>query len=144
MTAKQLHCIGLMFSGNEKSVDRAKRWRADTLAGYKRLCITAKRQLMLDPSRADGLITAQWLQWVAIEQERRLVYAIWVSREVEGKQSNVLMIGQMADSMWRYLLGDESFLSLQMPDVPVPCAEVVWDASSAKQWRQVIEFADGK
>ncbi len=74
-----------MFSGNEKSVERAKRWRADTLAGYKRLCITAKRQLILDPSRADGLITAQWLQWVAIEQERRLVYAIWVSSGVERK-----------------------------------------------------------
>jgi hypothetical protein len=50
----------------------------------------------------------------------------------------------MIDSMCTYLLEEESFLSSQMPDVPLPCAEVLWDASSAKQWREVVEFADGE
>lgn len=53
------------------------------------------------------------------------------------------MIEQMVDTMWRYLLGEDTFLPLQMPEVPVPCAEVLWDAVTAKQWREVIEFADG-
>jgi hypothetical protein len=51
---------------------------------------------------------------------------------------------QMIDSMCAYLLGEESFLASQMPDVPLPCAEVLWDASSAMQWREVIDFADGE
>lgn len=51
---------------------------------------------------------------------------------------------QMVDSMCAYLLGEESFLASQMPDIPLPCAEVLWDASSAKQWREVIDFADGE
>jgi hypothetical protein len=50
----------------------------------------------------------------------------------------------MIDSMCAYLLGEESFLASQMPDVPLPCAEVLWDAGSAKQWREVIDFADGE
>jgi hypothetical protein len=50
----------------------------------------------------------------------------------------------MIDSMCAYLLEEESFLSSQMPDVPLPCAEVLWDASSAKQWREVVDFADGE
>jgi hypothetical protein len=50
----------------------------------------------------------------------------------------------MIDSMWAYLLEEKSFLSSQLPEIPLPCAEVLWDASTAKQWREVARFADGK
>jgi hypothetical protein len=54
-----------------------------------------------------------------------------------------LNVLQMIDSMWAYLLNEDVFLTA-IPDAPLPCAEVLWDAGSAKQWREVIGFAECK
>ena len=48
----------------------------------------------------------------------------------------------MIDLMWAYLFGEDALLASQMPTVPLPCAEVLWSASSAKQWREMLDLTD--
>lgn len=50
----------------------------------------------------------------------------------------------MVDLMWAYLLEEHSFLSSQLPEMSLPCAEVLWEANTANQWREVTKFADGE
>lgn len=66
-----------MFS-EPRSLKLARRWRADLIADFKELVIVAVTHPQLDPTREDDIVNISWLQWVAVEQKRRLAYLIWV------------------------------------------------------------------
>ncbi|KIW04662.1 uncharacterized protein PV09_04401 [Verruconis gallopava] len=125
VTAKLLHSIGMMFSGDRNCLQKARSWRADLVTAYKMLCSAACRHGSLIATNDEDILTvSSWLEWITVERYCRLAYSIW-----------------MIDSMWSYLLKEDAFLPSMLPTIPLPCAEILWDAPSAKQWREIAVIA---
>ncbi|OAL47384.1 hypothetical protein IQ07DRAFT_646337 [Pyrenochaeta sp. DS3sAY3a] len=123
VTVKILHSVGMMFSGSEELVQRARRWRMDLISSFHDNNASEPMPTASFHDQAD--LPRAWLSWAGTEHRRRSAYAIW-----------------MIDSMWGYLLEEHSFLSSKLPEMPLPCAEVLWEANTANQWCEVTKFAD--
>lgn len=122
--AQLLLCVGLAYSGDEALLNKARNIHRDMV----RFCFDAWRRARRDfikPDRVDVDSTVHaWHEWKDGETRRRTGYAIW-----------------MLDCMLAYHHQWRPQLTLEDACLPLPCPEILWESTTALQWRQVLEYS---
>ncbi|KAH8799842.1 hypothetical protein F5884DRAFT_811368 [Xylogone sp. PMI_703] len=117
---KTLNCLGMMYCGDEVLLRSAKRYHGELVSFCDNEWKTHQSDnVMLDPSN-DGALETAWRDWSTRESARRTGYCVW-----------------LLDCMWVFHFQMRPLMSLHDTFLPMPCPEVLWEATSAKDWYQI-------
>lgn len=119
-----LSCIGMAYTGEEKFQQAACQQRNHLAAFCTSDWFKWDEDFQMSGGEDRESACRDWKRWKNIESRRRTGYAIW-----------------LVDCMWEYQLRSRPRLTLANAIVPLPCQEVLWEADSALQWRQVYEYS---
>lgn len=120
---KVLSCMGMAYSGDIALENHVSRWRNTFVSFCAEEWI--RKEIGFEMSGGDDResVARDWQRWKEAESRRRTGYAIW-----------------LLDCMWAYQFGWRPLLAWKDARVPLPCQEVLWEATSAMQWRQAYEY----
>ncbi|KAL7784031.1 C2H2 transcription factor-like protein [Trichoderma afarasin] len=120
-----LSCIGMMYCGAQQLIERAKASRIDLVAFCETEWVNyTEQEDQLLRSHTVDQAASDWKAWCCAESRRRTGYTIW-----------------LLDCMWSFQFQVRPLLSLEDARVPVPCQEVLWEASTALDWRQLYSVS---
>ncbi|KAK4064170.1 transcriptional regulator family: Fungal Specific TF [Trichoderma aggressivum f. europaeum] len=120
-----LNCIGMMYCGAQQLIERAKASRIELVAFCETEWVNyTEQQDQFVRSDIIDQAASDWKVWCYAESRRRTGYTIW-----------------LLDCMWSFQFQMRPLLSLEDARVPVPCQEVLWEASTALDWRQLYSVS---
>lgn len=120
-----LSCTGMMYCGAQQLIEQAKASRIDLVAFCETEWVNCtEQQDQSVRSHTVDQAASDWKVWCYAESRRRTGYTIW-----------------LLDCMWSFQFQVRPLLSLEDARVPVPCQEVLWEASTALDWRQLYSVS---
>ncbi|KAL7915557.1 C2H2 transcription factor-like protein [Trichoderma velutinum] len=122
---KLLSFIGMMYCGAQQLIERAKASRIDLVAFCETEWVNyTEQEEQLVRRHTVGQAASDWEIWCYAESRRRTGYTIW-----------------LLDCMWSFQFQVRPLLSLEDARVPIPCQEVLWEASTALDWQQLYNVS---
>ncbi|KAA8568354.1 hypothetical protein EYC84_007390 [Monilinia fructicola] len=122
---KLLNCVGMMYCGCDELSQAAKSYHRDLVdfCCYEWKASNDISSLGTTGSNSSETDQAkvEWKEWYDAESIRRTGYCIW-----------------LLDCMWYFHFRIRPSLSLDDGSVLLPCQEVLWEAESAIDWKQLL------
>ncbi|KAL2435296.1 hypothetical protein ABEF95_015245 [Exophiala dermatitidis] len=110
---KLLHCIGCLYSGDERLHSHGSKLRLDSANS----CPDILEHSEVADSRD---IESRWTDWRRDESQRRLSYSIW-----------------LLDTMSKVHFGQRPIPNSESTRLRLPAHEQVWAAATAREWAEV-------